>query len=532
MAEAARRNGMSEAALRARLAADPQLWLDRRGHALYLDAMLQLAPTEQAALATATPATAAALDYSQTFLLHSRPGSNRVAYLDFTGHTVTGTAWNDATTGATFTAAPYDTDGSPSTFSTAEMDVIQSVWQRIAEDFAPFAIDVTTQEPPADAITRSGSSDLVFGTRAVISPTSSIYSGCGCGGVAYVGTYDLTSSHAFYQPAWVFTQGVGTGAKSITEAAAHEIGHNLGLSHDGTSTTGYYAGHGNWAPIMGVGYYKPITQWSVGEYSGANNTENDFNVVVSNGGPLVGDDAGDSTSAAALLGSSPATVSAVIGTRTDVDVYKLSTGATTLNVSVNANAVSADLDARLELLNSSGAVLAASDPATGTTTTEAATGMNAALSLSVPAGTYYVRVDGTGYASAASTGYSDFASVGRYTLTVSGQTSVPTTAPALHIGAINMRWVQSADKFYAYADVLVVDAGGNPVGGARVDGTFTGTYTKSTYGTTASNGWKTLVSSSTRATHANFTLTITNVTKSGATYNPAANVVTSASISK
>ena len=46
------------------------------------------------------------------------------------------------------------------------------------------------------------------------------------------------------------------------EAASHEAGHNLGLSHDGTRKTGYYAGHGDWAPIMGVGYYREVSQWS------------------------------------------------------------------------------------------------------------------------------------------------------------------------------------------------------------------------------------------------------------------------------
>lgn len=621
LAEAARRNEMTPGALRARLAADRQFRLDRRGHALYLDSMLQMTPQQQAQVAAISLAAAAPFDYSQTFLLHSRPGATRVAYLDFNGQTITGTAWNDATTGVSFTASPYDTDGSPGTFSSAEMDVIQSVWQRVAEDYAPFGIDVTTEEPPADAITRSGSSDLNFGTRAVISNTSSVYSGCGCGGVAYVGTYDISSSHAYYQPAWVFTQGVGTAPKGIAEATSHEIGHNLGLSHDGTAALGYFSGHGNWAPIMGVGYYVPITQWSAGEYSGANNTENDFTVIASNGGPAATDDVGDSTLAPTALGASPATVGGLIGTRTDADVFSLSTAATTLTVSVAAAPTSPNLDARLDLLNSAGTVIATSDPLTGTTAAEASTGMGASLSASVAAGTYYVRIDGTGYGSPASGGYSDFASVGRYSLSVTGHlpngvanqsptavagatpssgpapltvafssagsadadgsiagylwtfgdgttstsanpshvystvgsfaaslqvtdnlgatatanrtiTTTATAAKSMHVQSITMRWVLSGSKYYAYADLLIVDGSGMPVSGAKVFGTFTGTATKSTYGTTGTAGTKTLVSSGTTATRANFTLAVTSITKSGWTYDAAANVVTSASISR
>ena len=63
--------------------------------------------------------------------------------------------------------------------------------------------------------------------------------------------------------------------KYVAEAASHEAGHNMGLSHDGTSTAAYYGGQGSgatgWAPIMGVGYYKNLSQWSKGEYALANN---------------------------------------------------------------------------------------------------------------------------------------------------------------------------------------------------------------------------------------------------------------------
>jgi hypothetical protein len=36
-------------------------------------------------------------------------------------------------------------------------------------------------------------------------------------------------------------------------ARAPQVGHNLGLSHDGAGSDPYYSGHADWAPIMGVG---------------------------------------------------------------------------------------------------------------------------------------------------------------------------------------------------------------------------------------------------------------------------------------
>ena len=57
----------------------------------------------------------------------------------------------------------------------------------------------------------------------------------------------------FHRLAFAFADNLYGSAKYIADAASHEVGHTLGLHHDGTSTTGYYRGQGSWAPIMGVG---------------------------------------------------------------------------------------------------------------------------------------------------------------------------------------------------------------------------------------------------------------------------------------
>lgn len=78
--------------------------------------------------------------------------------------------------------------------------------QRVAEDYAPFDVDVTTQDPGAAAINRSSATDLQYGTRVVIDPINWYQPGCGCGGIAYVGVFD-TANNGHDQPAMVFTLG-------------------------------------------------------------------------------------------------------------------------------------------------------------------------------------------------------------------------------------------------------------------------------------------------------------------------------------
>ncbi|MEV5960614.1 M12 family metallo-peptidase [Kribbella sp. NPDC051952] len=418
LTELSGRNGIPAAELQRILTTDKTSWLDRDGKLFYREPVAGKAERQAAAAPSPRWATrAVASATGPAFELHSKPGSNRVIYLDFDGHTITKTAWNTNGKPATVNVTAYDTNGNPATWSTAEQDVVRDVWARVAEDYAPFDVDVTTQEPAAAAITRSGASDLQYGTRVLIDPTTWYQSSCGCGGVAYVGVYDNTSQHSYYQPALVFTKGVGTGAKNIAEAAAHEAGHNVGLSHDGTASVGYYAGHGAWAPIMGVGYSKAISQWSKGEYSGANNKEDDFTVIGQNGLALRADDHGNGTTdaTALTLGTS---VKGIYANDSDVDTFRIDLAAGTFTFAAAAAASGADLDIKLQLLNSAGTVVATADPAAGQTNSATPTGLSASINRQVTAGRYYLRVENTGYGNPLNTGYSTYGSRGAYSVRV------------------------------------------------------------------------------------------------------------------
>ena len=484
-ATAAARNGMTVGELHAKLRSDATYHVDRKGRLVVHDT--DLLAGDVVGPSPVTGATAP-FPYEATFQLHSRPGARRVIHLDFDGHHVAGTSWNaNYTNGAPFTADPYDTDGL-ATFSLAEQDVVQSVWQRVSEDYSAFDVDVTTQDPGDAAITRSGSTDLDFGTRAVITNTSTIYATCGCGGIAYVGTFDHTANHASYQPAFTFQRGVGSGAHNLAEATSHEVGHNLGLSHDGTKSVGYYTGHGEWAPIMGVGYYEPLTQWSRGEYSGANNTEDDFAVMQANGAPQRPDDHGDAAAATPVAGSA-FRATGQIGTRTDTDWFTFTTtDAGDVSLDVSPAPTSPNLDASLAVFATSGAQLAFADPLSAQVTGDVASGLGASVVLTLPAGTYRVRVDGVGKGTPTD-GYSDYASIGQYTLTG--------TLPATTSGNLGPTAVASATPTSGVAPLPVhlSSAGstgtivsrtwnfGDGTGGSTVDGEHVyasaGTFTAS-----------------------------------------------------
>ncbi len=485
LAAAAAANGRGTSALRA-LAQDRTLWLDRCGKEFYVERRVADAGASAATTAAAAgPASATAtVPLADTFTLQSRPGAARTIYLDFTGGTVTGTAWNSSY-GASIAVEPFSiTAPADTAFSDAELTEIQRAWQVVAEDYAPFDVNVTTQDPGVAAIDRSSSTDQVYGAHVMLTNAGPIYTGCGCGGVAYVNVFNTSgSNHLYYQPAWVFSAGTTTSGKNMGEAAAHEAGHNLGLSHDATATSGYYTGASPWAPIMGAAYSQPVSQWSRGEYPGANNLQDDL-AILATGVPFRTDDHGDLAASATPL-VSDVTVPGVISTPSDDDAFAVTAyGATT--VSVTPAAGLPDLDVQLHVVDSSGATVAIVNPAVARVSSSVATGLGATWSTTAPAGgaSYTVYVDGVGSGDpAVAGGYSDYGSLGNYQITLTTQTPSQVTplsataaaAPNAVVGrpyAASPVTVSGGVAPYGYA------ASGLPAGLALgTDGRVTGTPT-------------------------------------------------------
>jgi autotransporter-associated beta strand protein len=366
---------------------------------------------------------------------NSKPNATRHIYLDFNGALVSGKAWSatdGTTTWKSWDCAAWGTDGDATTFSDAEQAEMKRVWQRISEDYAPYDINVTT-DVTYDSATYTGNKNNV-GWLLFTATTDKTGARCphyGSGGVAYVGVFGNSNFFSTYQPAWV----TPTGSANMAEAASHEMGHNLGLTHDGTSTLTYYGGHGatasapSWGPIMGTGYGRDVSQWSKGEYFDANLFQDDL-TVIANRVPYRADDHGGTAGTATALtiingttissttpetdpsNSNPAN-KGVIERNTDVDVFSFYTGAGSVQLNANpwiqpSGTKGGNLDILLELYNEAGTLVASNNAASLTT---------ASISTTLVQGSYYLRVRNTGSGTplvSPPSGYTSYGSIGQY----------------------------------------------------------------------------------------------------------------------
>ncbi|MCH1865336.1 hypothetical protein [Nocardioides sp. CFH 31398] len=403
-------------------AGDRTLWLDRCGRAFYRD----LAPDDL----PGTPAAAAVGEDVDVLALHSSPGSDRTIYLDLDGHVATGTHWNAVWGIDEVDTAVYDFEGDLTTdFTEAERAEVFALWEAVAEDFAPFDVDVTTADPGPAALTRSSTSDREYGTRVAIGASPSGIGACGpCGGVAFLGVFDEVGEgiHDDLQPAWVFTDLLGGGrdGRIVAEAASHEVGHTLDLQHDGLDGLEYYSGHGRWAPIMGAGYGRTVTQWSRGDYPAASNTEDDLAVMARGGvAPRVDDHGGadDPTPLAKRGGSKVA--DGVVGTSADVDAFSFALRrAGTRRITVLPTGQASNLDVRLTVLDAAGKRVARVNPPVpagdDTEKQPSPAWLAADTAGPLPAGRYTLLVEGMRAGGASRPGWSDYASLGGYRVSV------------------------------------------------------------------------------------------------------------------
>ncbi len=291
------------------------------------------------------------------------PAGAGLIYLDFNGQFVTGTPWNG---GASFTCAPAN----------LTVDEINQVVARVASDYSPFNITITTDEAVFIASTAKK-------TRVIITETWEWYGQTG--GAAYIGSLASGSG----TPAFVFSSLLGYSPRGIGEAASHESGHTIGLYHqssytNNTRTAEYNPGQGTgeigWAPIMGNSYSKNLSLWHKGPTNVSSGTIQDDVAVITTVVGTKTDDHSNSVSGATALSSS---VDALINSSTDVDYFSVNLpAASTISLTpynFGLNNAGANVDLVLKIYNSQGSLIS---------TINDALLLNAATSLAP--GTYYI----------------------------------------------------------------------------------------------------------------------------------------------
>jgi hypothetical protein len=351
----------------------------------------------------ATPAsTSAALPLSAIPALSSLPGAAATLYLDFDGHyeAVWG-SYNNVTTPA------YDQDGDASTFTDSEIASITQIWQRVAEDYSPFNINVTTVLPASFA---NGAA-----LRVSIGGNGSWFGNAG--GVGYLNSF----TNSIVNTVYVFSKNLSNGhAKYTAEASSHEAGHGFGLEHqslyDGNRLVDeYYSGPGNGrAPIMGNSYSATRGTWWYGTTTSSSTYQDDMSMIArsTNGFGYRSDDHGNSAEAATPLTVSDNLVfgGGVITSTADVDYFSFTAGEGPISMTVNVASGINNLDARLELRDAAGSLIAAVDPSNS---------FGGTLAAYLAAGSYRLVVASHG----------TYGDVGQYSII--GAVQPPTSTPTI-----------------------------------------------------------------------------------------------------
>jgi hypothetical protein len=372
-------------------------------------------------------------------ILHSSKDNTNIIFLDFDGHNNTGSrGWG------TFYAYPYDplnNDPTPYNpyFSKKEQEYIINIWQRVSEDFAPFNIDITTEEPINMSEKYTISHCLITRNKDIYGKLMPSFS---AGGVAFINIFGQKKSINL-NPALVYSNKLHT-STNIAEVCSHEIGHQFGLYHDAYYLngikTGYYGGDrtgeiDSWAPIMGAGFRNKITQWSKGEYLGATTSQDDIAIIGSKAG-YKPDDYGNTVNDATnlnftIIGNKYYTSLIGLISVNDIDMFKVSLErVSNINIIINPlrtvinNNGGHNLDINFGLYD-----ISTEKPYY---LNEKVREPNVNSLLILPDGDYYIGIFGSSHYKEK---YSSYGSLGYYNLSILitdntlTTTSIPTTQP-------------------------------------------------------------------------------------------------------
>ena len=201
-------------------------------------------------------------------VLNSYTSSSKVIYIDFDGEVTNDFWWAD---GNTITSEP----------SGLNETEIREVFDRVAEDFSPFNINVTTD------INVFNSALVHHKMRVIVSPTSWWMQGVT--GAAMYGSFSSMFNNN--TPCFVFTDRLQYNPRYIAESVSHEVGHTLGLHHqslydancnliqESNQGSGPVSSDISWAPIMGNSALRSQTTWGNGPVFNCATTQDNIAVI-------------------------------------------------------------------------------------------------------------------------------------------------------------------------------------------------------------------------------------------------------------
>lgn len=325
--------------------------------------------------------------------LNSLPGATVSLYLDFNGDNTP--SYGSYSPGVT---PAYDQDGDPTSFSAGELASIQSIWSYVAEDYAPFNINVTTVQP----------SSMAHGvTQKVVIGGDGAWTGGLAGGLSYINAFTSTGVPNI---SYVFSKNLAGGNPRYTgDAASHEAGHGFGLQHQSkwsgtTLVQEYWTGPGDGtAPLMGGSYAAQRSVWWYGTTGVSSTSYQDDMAVIAGAQNGFGYRARTATTLAtapalAAQGGTQLSASGLLVKTTDVDYYSFSSGAGAVSFTVTPPASVANLAPKVSILDASGNVIATAGPGQN---------LSATVTATLPAGgSYRIAVASNG----------GFGNVGHYSL--------------------------------------------------------------------------------------------------------------------
>lgn len=291
-------------------------------------------------------------------------------------------------------------------------------WQSVADQYSMLNMNVTTNRAVYDAARAANT--LRTGIINFINQDGRSF--------APLRSFGTTSAGTLYRnPSAGFDYGYGIGM-----TGAHEVGHQMGMGHDGGGNGGeYYEGIAayQWGPIMGNywmggSWANQLFTWSKGEYSTANNQEDDFRIMTVNESvPFVADDNG---SGKALLLRAAGEINpqdnwGQIERNSDSDVFNFTVAASgVLNLRIDPIEYLRMLDVDAVVSNAAGQVVARSNLAVN----RSAEFKN----LQLGAGSYQLKIQG-GAEGTPQRGFSNYSSVGFYALkgSLTGGSEIPAT---------------------------------------------------------------------------------------------------------